>query len=123
MRIAVFADVHGNSLALEAVLADLGRRGADLLVNLGDCASGPLWPGEATERQMALDAVTIRGNCDRAVATLPPWRQMRARSCRSPSSIGSDSMLTRNTPSSAISSALLQTPAATFSSCMRATRC
>ena len=72
MRIAVFADVHGNSLALEAVLADLGRRGADLLVNLGDCASGPLWPREATERQMALDAVTIRGNCDRAVATLPP---------------------------------------------------
>ena len=76
MRIAVLADVHGNSLALEAVLADLGRRGADLLVNLGDCASGPLWPREATERQMALDAVTIRGNCDRAVATLPPERDV-----------------------------------------------
>ncbi len=41
MRIAVIADIHGNLPALEAVLADLDGRGADLLVGLGDCASGP----------------------------------------------------------------------------------
>ncbi len=39
MRIAILADVHGNLLALEAMLADLQRRGgADHVVDLGDCA-------------------------------------------------------------------------------------
>ena len=43
MRIAVIADIHGNILALEAVIADLARRGgADVVVNLGDLVSGPL---------------------------------------------------------------------------------
>ncbi|HXF24297.1 MAG TPA: metallophosphoesterase [Gemmatimonadaceae bacterium] len=36
MRIAVFADVHGNLLALEAVLADIASRSPDITVNLGD---------------------------------------------------------------------------------------
>lgn len=35
MKIAVIADVHGNSLALEAVLHDIGRDDPDLIVNLG----------------------------------------------------------------------------------------
>lgn len=43
MRVAVLADVHGNRLALNAILIDLERRGG---VNFGDCVSGPLWPGE-----------------------------------------------------------------------------
>jgi predicted phosphodiesterase len=43
MRIAVIADIHGNILALEAVLAHLTARSPDLIVDLGDCASGPLW--------------------------------------------------------------------------------
>ncbi|MFI0845341.1 metallophosphoesterase family protein [Mesorhizobium sp. IMUNJ 23232] len=69
MRIAVIADIHGNVLALEAVLADLARRGgADLTVNLGDCVSGPLWPRETVERLMSLDWPTVRGNHDRRVA-------------------------------------------------------
>ncbi|RWE04771.1 MAG: metallophosphoesterase, partial [Mesorhizobium sp.] len=55
MRIAVLADIHGNVLALDAVLADLERRGgADLIVNLGDLVSGPLWPRETMERLEAL---------------------------------------------------------------------
>jgi len=75
MKIAVIADIHGNLPALEAVLADLGGRGgADLLVNLGDCASGPLWPRETMDRLAVLDAVTVRGNHDRQVATLAPER-------------------------------------------------
>ncbi|MER8368318.1 metallophosphatase family protein [Mesorhizobium sp. M0902] len=69
MRIAVLADIHGNVLALEAVLDDLRRRGgADLIVNLGDCVSGPLWPRETMERLEALDLPTVRGNHDRRVA-------------------------------------------------------
>jgi len=69
MRIAVLADIHGNILALDAVLDDLKRRGgADITVNLGDCVSGPLWPRETMERLQALDLPTVRGNHDRRVA-------------------------------------------------------
>jgi predicted phosphodiesterase len=71
MRLAVIADVHGNVLALEAVLADIGRRGADSIVNLGDCLSGPLWPQETWERLRALHLPTARGNHDRWLANKP----------------------------------------------------
>jgi predicted phosphodiesterase len=67
MRIAVIADIHGNVLALEAVLADIARRGADLTVNLGDVVSGPLWPRETYERLAPLNLPTVRGNHDRAL--------------------------------------------------------
>ncbi|QPC91373.1 metallophosphoesterase [Mesorhizobium sp. INR15] len=72
MRIAVLADIHGNVLALDAVLEDLRQRGgADLTVNLGDSVSGPLWPRETMERLEALDLPTVRGNHDRRVAQDP----------------------------------------------------
>ncbi|KGM35010.1 metallophosphoesterase family protein [Inquilinus limosus] len=67
MRLAVLADIHGNLPALEAVLADLGRRGADAFVNLGDCVSGPLWPRETLDLLVAKDWPTVRGNHDRWV--------------------------------------------------------
>lgn len=69
---AVIADVHGNVDALDAVLADIARRGIGRIVNLGDHVSGPLAAGEAAARLMALDAVTIRGNHDRWVVGLAP---------------------------------------------------
>lgn len=73
MRLAVLADIHGNVLALDAVLDDLARRdGADRVVNLGDCVSGPLWPRETMARLEALGPLTVRGNHDRWVATLDP---------------------------------------------------
>lgn len=72
MRIAVLADIHGNVLALDAVLDDLKRRGgADLTVNLGDSVSGPLWPRETFARLEALNLPTVRGNHDRRVAADP----------------------------------------------------
>ena len=75
MRIAVIADIHGNRPALDAVLADLAARGgAALVVDLGDGVSGPLWPAETLARLRDLDAVTVRGNHDRAVAAGPPDR-------------------------------------------------
>src|SRR2546429_559154 len=42
MRFAAIADVHGNYLALEAVLADIRVQEISEIVNLGDMASGPL---------------------------------------------------------------------------------
>lgn len=71
MRLAVLADIHGNLPALEAVLADGGLRGVDAVMNLGDLASGPLWPlwpRETVERLAPLALPTVRGNHDRAVA-------------------------------------------------------
>lgn len=68
MRLAVIADIHGNLLALEAVLADIAARGIPRIVNLGDCVSGPLWPAGTAARLMALDLPTVRGNHDRWVA-------------------------------------------------------
>jgi predicted phosphodiesterase len=72
MRIAVLADIHGNLLALEAVLADLDRHKPDLIVDLGDCVSGPLWPRETMDCLSALNALTVRGNHDRQVSTWAP---------------------------------------------------
>jgi putative phosphoesterase len=65
MRIAALSDIHGNLWALDAVLADIDRRGVDLVVNLGDIISGPLLPRETAERLMELDFPTISGNHER----------------------------------------------------------
>jgi len=45
MRFAAIADIHGNHLALEAVLADIRAQGIEEIVNLGDFFSGPLEAG------------------------------------------------------------------------------
>lgn len=67
MRIAVIADIHGNLPALEAVHTDLRGQSADLIVNLGDCVSAPLWPQETAAYLIAEDWLTVRGNNDRKV--------------------------------------------------------
>jgi predicted phosphodiesterase len=75
MRVAVLADIHGNLLALEAVAADLRKRYADHVINLGDCVSGPLWPKETVERLIGWGWPTVRGNHDRWVTDLEPDAQ------------------------------------------------
>jgi predicted phosphodiesterase len=74
MRLAVIADIHGNVAALQAVLADVKTRGAEGIINLGDCVSGPLWPRETMELLQALGLPTVRGNHDRWVAETPRER-------------------------------------------------
>lgn len=68
MRIAVISDVHGNLPALEAVLSDIRTRAPDLIVNLGDCVTSPLWPRETLELLDSLSLPTVRGNHDRWIA-------------------------------------------------------
>lgn len=65
MRIAVIADVHGNRLALEAVLAHIEAARPDFVLNLGDLVSGPFDPAGAAELQMSLGCPTIAGNHER----------------------------------------------------------
>ena len=65
MRIAVVADIHGNVRALRAVMEDLKQVAPDSVVNLGDCASGPLEAAETVDVLMSLAWTTIRGNHDR----------------------------------------------------------
>lgn len=70
MRIAAISDIHGNLPALEAVLADIMRRGADAVVNLGDHLAGPLWAQETADWLMSAGILSIRGNQDRRMANL-----------------------------------------------------
>ncbi|MET3968955.1 putative phosphodiesterase [Bradyrhizobium sp. S3.9.1] len=72
MRFAAIADVHGNHLALEAVLADIHAQGIADIVNLGDMLSGPLDARRTIEILMQLDAVHVLGNHDRYLLDRPP---------------------------------------------------
>jgi|SRR5581483_4253859 predicted phosphodiesterase len=71
MRLAVLSDIHGNLLALEAVLNDLKAvGGADKTWILGDlCAFGPR-PAECLQRIRDVpDVEVISGNTDRYLVT------------------------------------------------------
>jgi diadenosine tetraphosphatase ApaH/serine/threonine PP2A family protein phosphatase len=72
MRFAAIADVHGNPLALEAVIADIRAQGIDDIVNLGDMASGPLDARRTVDALMALGAANVRGNHDRYLVEQVP---------------------------------------------------
>ncbi|HYH45460.1 MAG TPA: metallophosphoesterase family protein [Thermoanaerobaculia bacterium] len=73
MRLAILSDIHGNLPALEAVLTDLDRRGLDQIVNLGDNASGPLWPRETLALLRERTAwIHISGNHDRQLVRDAP---------------------------------------------------
>jgi predicted phosphodiesterase len=63
VRIALIADIHGNRLALDAVLAELEDEDIDRFVCLGDVAVGPQ-PGESIERVRALGCPVVMGNWD-----------------------------------------------------------
>jgi putative phosphoesterase len=66
--VAVLSDVHGNSVALEAVLAELARHEPELVVFGGDLTWGPL-PEDtlALVDRVRTPAVFVRGNAERAL--------------------------------------------------------
>ncbi|WP_261315620.1 metallophosphoesterase family protein [Pseudooceanicola nitratireducens] len=64
-RTAVLADIHGNALALGAVLEDIAAQGITQVVNLGDIFSGPLDPAGVWEQLKGRGLPTLRGNHDR----------------------------------------------------------
>jgi putative phosphoesterase len=82
MNVGVISDVHGNRVALEAVLADMPA--VDALVNAGDVVGYNPWPGGCIEAMWDPAAVvdgapegpvpTVMGNHDRAVYTDSAFR-------------------------------------------------
>ncbi|UVK41634.1 metallophosphatase family protein [Mesorhizobium sp. AR10] len=74
MRLAVVSDIHGNLRALEAVHARIKESSPDIIVNLGDCVSGPLWPEETAQYLIAENWPTVRGNHDRVLVEPPASR-------------------------------------------------
>ena len=80
MRIAILSDIHGNSLALEAVLDDIQARGSvDGYWILGDlCAIGYDPVGVMEQLHQLPNKIVIKGNADRYVCSLdlpPPTRE------------------------------------------------
>jgi predicted phosphodiesterase len=64
VRTALVSDVHGNAVALEAVLAELDREPVDQVFALGDMAQGGPQPAEVVDRVEALGWPVVLGNAD-----------------------------------------------------------
>ncbi|WP_277554673.1 metallophosphoesterase family protein [Halobaculum limi] len=72
MRLGVVSDVHGNRIALDAVLDDMPP--VDGLVCAGDVVGYNPWPAACLERVRDCGVPTVMGNHDRAVATGTAFR-------------------------------------------------
>src|SRR5215510_10013029 len=70
MKFAAMADVHGNSPALEAVLADIEALGINEVVNLGDHVSGPLEAARTADLLIERGLPSVRGDQDRILVEL-----------------------------------------------------
>lgn len=67
MKLGVISDVHGNLVALEAVMEAMPA--VDALVCAGDVVGYNPWPGECVDLLREKNSITILGNHDRAVVT------------------------------------------------------
>ena len=83
MRLAVIADMHGNSHALEAILADAERVGVDAIAFLGDFVSDCADPegvlALAREAARAYPCWAVRGNREDIRFAMPKDRKPGAR--------------------------------------------
>ncbi|MCB9421147.1 MAG: metallophosphoesterase family protein [Ardenticatenaceae bacterium] len=86
MKLAIISDIHGNQIALEAVLADIKRVGVDQIICLGDIANVGPHPGQCIDIIRDLNCPVLQGNhelyllgCfeDDAWRTSPIWAGMR----------------------------------------------
>ncbi len=67
---AIVSDIHGNCLALDAVLKDIARRGCDQIYCLGDIVGYGPRPQSCVDRAMEFQAC-ILGNHDQAILVDP----------------------------------------------------
>jgi predicted phosphodiesterase len=66
-RIAIISDIHGNLTALDAVLAELDRRGVREMICLGDVIGYGPQPEACLDRLRGACMVTVRGNHEDAL--------------------------------------------------------
>lgn len=66
-KYAVISDIHGNSLALLAVMKDIKSRQIDTIINLGDHVFGALEPEAVAEIIRENPMICISGNTDREI--------------------------------------------------------
>jgi putative phosphoesterase len=64
MRIALISDIHGNDVALKAVVDEVERVGVDQIICLGDVATLGPCPGDVINRLRELGCPRIMGNHD-----------------------------------------------------------
>jgi predicted phosphodiesterase len=81
MKVAAISDIHGNLLALQAVLAEIDLEGVDHIINCGDTLGGPLESAKTADLLMARGIPMIAGNHERQLLTLPPEQLNRSDAC------------------------------------------
>ena len=64
MRIGIISDIHGNCVALDAVLENIKQTGVDQIVCLGDGVQGGPQPVEVVARLQELGCPVVMGNAD-----------------------------------------------------------
>jgi predicted phosphodiesterase len=64
MRVIVFSDMHGNCVALDAVLDEVRGDAADAMVCLGDAIQGGPQPAQVVARLRELGCPVVMGNAD-----------------------------------------------------------
>jgi len=75
VRVALISDVHGNLVALDAVLEDLRRDPVDEVVSLGDAAQGGPQPAEVLDALRELGGRAVMGNSDNFLLELETWQE------------------------------------------------
>jgi putative phosphoesterase len=69
MKVAVISDIHGYSLALESVLADIAAEpGVERIIAAGDLAEGGPDPATVVDRLQEAGIPSVQGNTDRDLA-------------------------------------------------------
>ncbi|GAC1509879.1 MAG: metallophosphoesterase family protein [Chloroflexota bacterium] len=76
MKVAIISDIHGNAVALDAVLAEVKRDNPDKLVCLGDVAGIGPQPREVIDRLSHLDIPVVNGNVDDMLLNPPAPEEM-----------------------------------------------
>jgi putative phosphoesterase len=64
MRLALISDIHGNLVALEAVLAEIAQQNIEHMLCLGDVAAFGPQPLQVLARLQALGCPVVMGNTD-----------------------------------------------------------
>lgn len=81
-RIAIVSDVHGNLLALDAVLEDLEGRGPfDAVIGGGDYCAGGVYPAECVAEFMERGWDCVRGNTDEWIVQVATDGRIPVQNC------------------------------------------